>query len=313
VIAGLATALMIITSTSGCSFGIGDDTDPDSQEGVGSAAKAGDGPAAVDEPTAGPSASAPQVVKVAKTAWYGGLKLTFEEVTYNPEAVDYAVTSTVLVENLSGRDYRPDLPILFSTGAQQYDGGFTQSSTVGAQQSSRLDLAFRAEELPTGLTGTSFVIGRGTETQSTVPIMDGELVANEPRAVLTGGKKITFRDVNVWFKTCEVRADLVPDHHQAKRDHVVLACIYNLQYTGGSGAGHFWGEEHLRLKLPDGTVIGSTQHDSEALYSAEIVPDMYVAFQLPAPVSGAFTLQIVDRHAGEKVSPKYTKQIPITL
>jgi hypothetical protein len=303
--------MMIVTSLSGCSFGIGDDTDPDAREGVGGAAAAGAGPAAPAPTTSAPAG--PEVVKVGKSAWYGGLKLTFEEVTYDPEATSDTVTAKVLVENLSGRDYQPYMPILFSTGSQQFDGGFVQASTVGAQQSSRLDLGFRADELPTGLAGTSFVIGRGTETQSTVPIMDGELIANEPRAVLSGGKKITFRDTNVWFKTCEVRADLVPDHNQAKRDHVVLACVYDVQYTGDSSAGHYWGEENLRLKQPDGTVIGSTQRDSAALGAAEKEPDLYVAFLIPAPASGAFALQIVDVHAGEKANKKYIREIPLTL
>jgi hypothetical protein len=312
--AGLAAvgALLIATTLTGCSFGIGTDDDADAREGTGPAAVAGAG-SAPDVVTPSASPSGPQVVKVGRSAWYGGLKLTFDEVSYDPEAVDVSVTAKVLVENLSGRDYQPYLPILFSTGTQQYDGGFVQSSTVGAQQSSRLDLEFRTDELPTGLTGTSFVIGRGTETQSTVPIGEGELIANEPRAVLSGGRKVAFRDINVWFRTCEVRADLVPDHNQAKRDHVVLACVYEVQYTGDSSAGHFWGEENMRLKLPDGTVIGSTQRDSAALGAAEKEPDLYVAFLLPAPATGAFALQIVDRHGGEKASPKRIREIPVTL
>jgi hypothetical protein len=312
VAAGLATALILVTSLAGCSFGIGDDAEPGAQEGVGGAAAAGAGPAA-PAPTTSAPASGPQVVKVGKTAWYAGLKLTFEEVTYDPEATSDTVTAKVLVENLSGRDYQPSLPVLFSTGTQQYDGDFVQRSTVGAQQSSRLDLAFRADNLPTGLAGTSFVIGRGTETQSTVPVIDGELIANEPRSVLSNGKKIAFRDTNVWFKQCEVRADLVPNHYQAKRDHVVLACVYDVQFSGTYRGGHFWGEENLRLKLPDGTVIGSTQRDSAALSAAEIVPDQYVAFQLPAAPSGAYALQIIDIHAGEKAAKKYIREIPVTL
>jgi hypothetical protein len=130
--------------------------------------------------------------------------------------------------------------------------------------------------------------------------------------VLSDGTKTHIGDVNVWFTKCEVRADLVPDHTQAKRDHVVLACLYNLQFLKQHDSSQFWGEENLRLRLPDGTVIGSTQRDSTALYGTEILPDQYVAFQLPAPATGAYALQIIQKFA-DKPLKKDTLEVPLTL
>jgi hypothetical protein len=298
----IAATLALAAGLSGCSAGPSE-----------KATRQGSGEAPAASPATSASAvSRAQTVQVDKTAWYAGLKLTFGAVTFDPEA-DPQLSAKVLVENLSNRDRQPDLPILFSTGDQQFDGRFQQSSVVGAGQQSRLDIGVRLEEAPAGLAGTSFILGRGTETQSVVPIGAGTLVANEPRAVLPAGPKIKHRDLNVWVKGCDLRADLAPDQDQAKRDHLVIACFLDVQYTGGSAAGHGWFESNLRLKLPDGTVLGPRTNTNEALYSADVVPDMYVAFEIPATTTGDFALQIVDVHAGEKPSASTIKNIPFTV
>ena len=291
-----ATAAVLLNAgLSGCSFAVGDQD------------RQGTGPS----PTAVVASSAParQVLQVDKTVWYGGLKLTFGEVAYDPDPeADTRLTAKVLIENLSGNDYRPNLPILFSTGDQQYDGTLTQNTLVGGRQQSRFDLEFRVDDLA-GLAGSSFIIGRGDEAQTTVPLGDGELVANEPRNILATVPKLKVGDLSMRIDTCDLRADMVPNHNQAKRDHLVLACFIDAQAPGATVAGHYFGEANLRLKLPDGTVVGPTESPNEVLTSA-IEPDTYAAFMIQWPAPGNYALQVVDAHNDGK---KSVKEIKLTL
>ncbi len=297
-----ALAVLASAALSGCAFSLGDDDEAPE-------ARAGAGAAPVDAEAEPAAKSGKQSLKVDKSVWYGGLKLTFGEVTYDP-AARQPLLAKVLVDNLSGRDWRPSLPIIFSVDGQQYEGDFVQSTLVGGKQQSRLELAFRVEQLPGGLAAGQFLVGRGSEVQSVLPLGTAKLVANEPKQVL-GPKKTTVRDLTISWKTCELRGDFVPQHDQAQREHTVLACWLDLQADRHS---HYVGEQHFRLKLPDGTVVGPTRAPNEATGQNKVEADCYLAFQIKWPAAGSYTLQVVDsEHGGDKTTPENIGEVPLTL
>jgi hypothetical protein len=294
----LALATAATVALSGCSFALGDSDDDAADQGVGAAPAEGAG-----------AVPKKQTLTVNKAVWYAGLKITVEQVGYDPDAQPQ-MTAKLLVDNLGGSDWRPSLPVLFSVGGQQFDGDFVQRTVVGGKQKGRLDMEFRAQDLTAGLETGEFIFGEGGEAQSRLPLGGTGLVSNEPKSVLSSGKTVN-RDITVNWKSCEIRADMPPRHEQAQRDTMFLYCVTDTQYTGTSS--HFIGDDNFRLKLPDGTVVGAKNGTGVAASGMEVSKDHWVAFQITWPAPGAYTLQVLDVHYNEEPTAERTREQPITL
>jgi hypothetical protein len=53
---------------------------------------------------------------------------------------------------------------------------------------------------------------------------------------------------------CQLRADLLNEHDQLRKNERSVACLVDIQYTGNTPGGHTIANENFRLKLPDGAV-----------------------------------------------------------
>ncbi|RZU53855.1 hypothetical protein EV385_5789 [Krasilnikovia cinnamomea] len=265
---------------------------------------------------ASPAQPAKQTLTVGKTVWYLGFKWTFETLTFDPQEDGAQLTGEVLAENLSKRDYTPDVGLMLSVGGHQYEGYFEDATLVGGLQKSRQKVAFR-------LDGNTFagdfgsgeiLVGNANNTQARVPLGSaGTLVANEPRMVLAGSHEVRIHEMSVWLKNCELRPDVVPSHEQAKKGYTMLACGVDLQRHLDGGNGYGFGSGNLRLKMPDGTTVGPTDYPSEALYTSAIVPDGYVSFMIPDTTKGRAAVQVVIPEVFKAAKPGDTKDVPVTL
>lgn len=252
-----------------------------------------------------------QSVQVNKSAWYGTFKLTFGKLTYDASKSPQLIAE-VLMENLGPKDANPDTDIVFGADGKQYPGNVENGTTVASGQKSTIEFGFDMDRFTGSIAGGVFTIGRGDRAQATVPVGAGDLVAYEPKVILKD-TKVTNRDLTITYTSCEIRGGFFDYHGQASKGYVALTCSVDVQYTGGSAAGHYFGEENFRLGLPDGTEIGPTVSPNEALYSANVVPDTYVGFMIKQPVAGKYTLRLVDVHGGEKRSPALVKETPLDL
>jgi hypothetical protein len=180
-------------------------------------------------------------------------------------------------------------------------------------------LAFNATQDPSlhiaaldrGLGAGTLLFGRGTEAQAVMPVGAGELVANEPRVVLTN-VKVKHRDLRLTLHSCELRADLLEYiQRQTAKGEYVLSCWFDLQYIGNSL--HWFRVENMRLKLPDGTTISALEPPNELMQDDRIIHGVYTGFSFTWPAPGQYFLQIVDPHGDERPSAANTYQIPFTV
>jgi hypothetical protein len=254
-----------------------------------------------------------QSATVNKTIWYAGLKITFGTVSYDADKDPQLSVETVM-ENLGDKDVRPDIDIVFSAGGQTFNGRPREfSTTVASGQKSNVHLDFQVLQPINGsiMQGT-FTIGRGDEAQAVVPVGSGNLVAYEPKVILTD-KKVVAGTLTVVYTKCELRGGFTEWHGQAKRGNAALTCLVDIQCPGGCASGKYVGEETFRLGLPDGTEVGPTVAPNEALYSANVVPNTYLGYMIKWPAPGAYILRVVNIPLGQKRSPANTYELPITL
>jgi hypothetical protein len=251
-----------------------------------------------------------QTVTVNKTVWYAGLKLTFGQLEFDRSKTSQPLVAHVLMENLGPKDVDPDLDILFNVDNQHYDGYVQNRTQVASGQKSNINFGFDTADFAGSIAGGSFTIGKGDVAQAVVPVTGGTLVAYEPKNLL-GPTDVKFRDLHLAIKTCDLRGGFTDFHGQAAKGHLAITCTFDAQYTGDSAAGHYFGEENMKLALPDGTEIGTTVSANEALYGAAVHPDVYIGFEVPAPVTGKYILRLVDVHGGETRSATSVYEIPL--
>ncbi len=246
-----------------------------------------------------------------KSAWYANFKLTFGAIDFDP--AEETMSAEILMENEGSENKSPGVDMTFSVNDQHFDGGPKDTINIDAGQKSNVVYEFRMDEFTGNLNDGLFTIGDSKKAQATVPVTDkGELVAYEPKN-LVKDKMVTDRDLNIWFTTCDLRGGFFDYHAQADKGYLAITCSVDMQYTGGSGAGHYVGADNFALGLPDGTEVGPTVAPNEALYSAERVPGTQLGFQVKAPASGTYRLRVVDVHAGKTRTAADVKEVPITI
>jgi hypothetical protein len=267
------------------------------------------GAGATTGPAGGPGGE--QRVQADRTVWYSGLKVTVGTVSHRPDR-EPPLLVDVRLDNQSGGQY--DLwqfKVAVRTGTRYVDGTVTESNPVPSGVASDYHLEFPVDRLDGPLTAAALVFGRGEEAQSVLPLGTGEAaVTNEPRVVLTD-LRITHRDLELTFTSCDLRADFVAPQRQAARGYAVLGCWFDLRYTGRSL--HWFRTEHLRLKLPDGTVTSAAEPPYELMDDNAVHPGVYVGFAIKWPAPGRYVLQVVDPHGDERPSAANTRQVPVTL
>jgi hypothetical protein len=256
-------------------------------------------------------AAGKQHADVNKSVWYAGFKLTFKAIDYDP--ADENLSAEVLVENLGAQNKSPGVDMTFSVNDQHYDGSPKDSINVDAGQKSNVVFVFRMNEFTGNIKDGLFTVGDSKTAQATVPVTDkGELVTYEPKN-LVKDKAITIRTLNIWYTTCDLRGGFFDYHGQADKGYLAITCSVDVQYTGGSAAGHYFGAENFALGLPDGTEVGPTVAPNEALYTAARVPNTQLGFQIKAPAKGTYLLRAIDVPPGKTRTNADVKEVPITI
>jgi hypothetical protein len=93
---------------------------------------------------------------------------------------------------------------------------------------------------------------------------------------------------------CQLRADLLNEHDQLRKNERSVACLVDIQYTGNTPGGHTIANENFRRKLPDGTVQAAEKYPIKLLRAQEVERDLLVRFTIPWPASGAYAIQLLD-------------------
>ncbi|WP_173082990.1 Hsp70 family protein [Phytohabitans rumicis] len=267
-----------------------------------------DGAGATSGQAAGPDGE--QRVQVDRAVWYTGLKVTVGTVSHRPNRQPPLVVD-VRLDNQSGEQYDLwRLKVFVQTGSRYVEGAVTESNPVPSGAASDYHLEFPVDRLDGPLAAAALVFGRGEEARSVLPLGTGKAVTNEPRVVLTD-LRITHRDLELAFTSCDLRADFSARHRQAARGYAVVGCRFDVRYTGRGL--HWFRVEHLRLKLPDGTLTSAPEPPYELMTDNVVHPGVYVGFAVKWPAPGRYVLQVVDPHDDEKASAANTRDVPFTL
>jgi hypothetical protein len=243
-----------------------------------------------------------QRATVNVTVWYAGMKVTVGTITFDAGR-EPQVIAEVRLENQSTSSFDPYyFAVSFKTGTQFIAGHITESNPVPALTTSDYHIGFGVDHLDGALSAGSIVLGKGDEVQAIVPIGSGQLVANEPRTVISP-VRVALRDLVLTFTGCDLRADFLDPPGQASKGEYVLGCVFDLQYTGNSL--RWFRVENMRLQLPDNTTISATVPPDELLTDNQIHHHVYAGFAFTWPVPGSYVLQIVNPRA-TKPRPRRT-------
>jgi molecular chaperone DnaK len=278
-----------------------------------------------DQPSSGadsPTKDAPagadrQSATINKAVWYGVFKLKFETVTYDKDNSPQLSVS-VLVQNLGDDNVSPytGIPMTYTLAGATSTADASQSGAVQGGQSTRMTFDVHSLDVTGSIANGTFTVGGGDKAQAVVPVGKGNLVAYEPKVVLAN-KVVRFRNVVVKYKRCELRGGLFDYTGQVAKDHRGLLCLLDVQYTGTSGGGLYFGGlpgAEVQLGLPDGTEIGPRQGPNEALYGNPVHANVWAGFEIDTPVAGSrYELRIVYVLAGEKRTASSVHVTPITL
>lgn len=154
---------------------------------------------------------------------------------------------------------------------------------------------FEPEKPVSDLRKGELSIGGDDTVQPKIPFGDLEkTVTLEPKTVSGPVDEKRSGVLGMKLVRCEQRADYPAEHQQAKKDHLMVACVVDLKsYKQGIYDHGVWKNNFL-LKLPDGTTTAPERIDSVILDQNEQKQGVPLAFTIRWPAPGPYVLQFYD-------------------
>jgi hypothetical protein len=260
----------------------------------------GGGSSNPSDPAGGGGGAAATEVKVNKSYWHRGFKVTLgtaRVVEGKIDDVTRAVTIEATFQNLS-LEYEsdPKLYAVLTVGDRTYAepaDDLQDLPEVPPQRSQVGTIAFEVDEHFV-LKDAVLIVGRPDVRQAVVPLGRAEgLVSLEPRPFTVSGK-VEFQTNSTFFITVEsgeVRSDKTLTHLEVATGKEWLRLSFSATNNSNAGMSIVFDDE-LTLKLPDGTTIGTDLTCS----AAQIWPTPHstasggvACFLVPAPATGTYT------------------------
>lgn len=268
----------------------------------------------------------PQRVKVAQTVWYAGLKLELGTLVYEPAkesatnvpslGVGEILTLDVAITNLATTQGPNSVPLTLELDSQHYDGSLTGVNGLPGSATTKGTFEFAVPTVIGDLATGTIAVGDADGAQAVVPLgSTGERVTLEPRTLLQAPQELAVAELRYKVTACQLRADLLNEHDQLRKNDRSVACLVDIQYTGNTPGGHTIANENFRLKLPDGTVQAAEKYPIKLLSAQEVERDLLVRFTIPWPASGAYAIQLLDLgHLGRNPpGQQNTGEVPLTI
>jgi hypothetical protein len=279
---------------------------------VDNGASAGDG-----QPTATAASSAAaasgQPVAINKTAWFDGLKLAFESVTYDPSGT---ITVAVTVENNATHQVNiGNIRSAFKADGHSISGGFEVGTMLDGGDSGKQKMVFHADGPVQDPTSGVITVGAGDEAQAIVPVgSDGTLVDLHPQSVLSAPKTLSLAGLTYTVSTCELRGDFPAGPNQAHKGTRLVSCAITLQNKYNTYI--YLDKPQFGIKPPDGPAFTATYLSflrEDLAQGAK--KDVTVAWEIPWPAAGAYALSLgwLGQQGVDKPTAQNTGQVPLTI
>lgn len=274
-------------------------------------------PATPGAPTSAPGKAA-TTVQIGKTLYWGGLKFEVKSATYKAAAADGSSSSKVVVDTTVTNTFKteavrnwPDSALDIAGTPVMGDYGTAAPPTPGASNPVPLTFTTNADPgHPFSFDGASLVLGDASETQAVAPLGTGgrEAISLKPIDLkLPGDPALTSGRLSLNLKYAQLRADT--GSTALKRGQRALLVVFDM--TGHVGpAGMAVSGENLRLKLPNGQVVGPTAAPIEALYPDRPTrQDQAAWFSFDGATDGDYTFSVTDT---DNNTPPATVTLPAT-
>jgi hypothetical protein len=279
-----------------------------------------------NDPGGSSSAPKPQRVKVGQAVWYAGLKLELGTLVYEPAkesttnipsmGMGEALKLDVAITNLATTQGPNSVPLTLEIDDQHYEGNLTGVTGLPGSATTKGTFEFTVPTTIGDLAGGTIVVGDADGAQAVVPLgATGERVTLEPQTLLPAPQELTVAELRYKVTACQLRADLLKEHDQLRKNERSVACLVDIQYTGSTSSGHTIADENFRLKLPDGTVVAAEEYPIKLLLPQEQERDLLLRFTIPWPASGAHAIQLLDLgHLGRNPpAPQNTGEVPLPI
>jgi hypothetical protein len=264
--------------------------------------------------TAASSVAAPgQPVAINKTAWYDGLKLAFESVSYGPSG---KVTVSVTAENNTPNAMNlGNISSTFTVDGHSNRGGFATDTMLNGGDTGKETLTFDTGEPVKDPASGVVTVGAGDQAQAIVPVGSvGTLVDLQPKAVLAAPKTVTLAGLSYTVSTCELRADFPSGQKQAHKGKRLVTCAIAVQNTYRTYI--YIDSTQFGIKPPDGPAFTATyQSFTRSEVAAGGKTDVTVAWEIPWPAAGAYALALswLGQQGTDKPTAQNTGQVPLAM
>jgi hypothetical protein len=278
---------------------------------IANGASAGDG-----QPTGAPpsgTAASTQPVTINKTAWYEGLKLAFESVSYGPS--DKITVSVTAENNTPTAMNLGNISSTFTVDGHSNRGGFATDTMLDGGDTGKETLTFDAAEPVKDPASGVITFGAGDQAQAIVPVGSGAtLVDLQPKAVLAAPKTLPLAGLSYIVSTCELRADFPAGQKQAHKGKRLVTCAITVQNTYRTYI--YIDSTQFGIKPPDGPAFTATyQSFTRSEVTAGGKTDVTVAWEIPWPAAGTYALALswLGQQGTDKPTAQNTGQVPLTL
>jgi hypothetical protein len=259
------------------------------------------------------AAASGQPLAINKTAWYDGLKLAFESVSYDPSG---KITVSVTAENNTPNAMNlGNIHSTFTVDGHSNQGGFATDTMLDGGGSGKETLTFDAAEPVKALASGVVTVGAGDEAQAIVPVgSDSTLVDLQPKAVLAAPKTLTLTGLSYTVSTCELRADFPAGQKQAHKGKRLVTCAITVQNTFRTYI--YIDSTQFGMTPPDGPAFTATYQSftrSEVAQGGKT--DVMVAWEIPWPAAGAYALALswLGQQGTDEPTARNTGRVPLAM
>lgn len=247
---------------------------------------------------------------LGQEAWFAGFHVTFNDLTITPDGRHGELKIGATFENLGDDDARLDATIALESGGQPVRESFAMDiPSVPAGDTMDGTFGFSIKDDFT-LDDAVLTLGTSAVQQVVVPLSAtaGTPVSLEPTTLALSGSR-TAGQLELKLDGGDLRADKPQKHGQMESGKLALTVRYSATNHGTGAATFPFTGENVRLRLPDGTEIGTIadgrSQSIEGIQASSTAQDLLSRFEIDDPAAGQYTLLVKDGDA--------TGEIPLAI
>jgi hypothetical protein len=236
-------------------------------------------------------------VKLDKTFWWGGFKVTLTEAELITRPSGTSLHLTLSEENLGTQPARLDQhDISLTADGRSVQPTLTDLPDVPGKAKNEGAVSFYAEG-EFSLDAATLTFGSPDRTQAVVPLGSDQPTSYQPKK-LTASAALSTGQAKATFQPGVLDASYQPN----ERGKFIVRIPMAFTYTGTARGGYYLGPDQFTLTTPDGNSAVGAPIAPFDLVAEAVDPgktlDTFLAFKLATPANGPMTLAFKDSAGG---------------